>query len=50
MSVVLVRETLQIGYLSLVINLMGLAILAARAHARQTRAAARRAKSTREQQ
>ena len=45
MSFVLVRETMRIGYLSLVINLMGLAILRARADVRQSRAKARRSRS-----
>jgi len=45
MSVVLVRETLRIGYLTLVVNLMGIAILRARADARQSRAATRRSRS-----
>lgn len=52
MSLIVVRETLRIGYLSLAINLMGLAILRARAGARQARVTARRSgsKSSREQQ
>ncbi|HKR28325.1 MAG TPA: hypothetical protein VJS11_12755 [Acidobacteriaceae bacterium] len=45
MSFVLVRETMRIGYLSLVVNLMGLAILRARADVRQSRAKARRSRS-----
>lgn len=45
MSFVLVRETMRIGYLSLVINLMGVAILRARADLRQSRASARRRRS-----
>lgn len=44
-SFVLVRETMCIGYLSLVINLMGVAILRARADVRQSRAKARRSRS-----